>query len=352
MERRKFLKATAVASVASGLSLTTVKAHIKKDSFPALIKPKKLSKGDTVGLITPASAVTREAFEKSVENLENFGFKVKYSENMRVKKGFLAGTDKQRLADLHGMFENPEVAGVVCARGGYGSGRLLPDINYDLIQSNPKVLVGYSDITALLFAIHAKTGLVCFHGPVGASEYSDFTTDQFERNLIKGKNKSVIERPKHWDEIEEPTFDLIKINTGTATGALVGGNLSLIVSMMGTPFDLDFDNKIVFIEDVGESPYRVDRMLTHLLNSGKLHKAKGLALGVFAGCETKPDDPDFSQSLSLREVLEDRLSNLNIPVLYGLPVGHIDDNSTLPFGVEAELDVDKARLTILESGVV
>jgi len=333
------------------LSLTAAKAKTKKADSPTLIKPQKLNKGDTIGLITPASAVSREAFEKSIENLENLGFRVKYSENMRVKKGFLAGTDNQRLTDLHAMFENPDVAGVVCARGGYGSGRLLPHINYDLIKSNSKVLVGYSDITALLFAIHAKTGLVCFHGPVGASEYSDFTTDQFERTLIKGKNKSVIERPKHWDEIAEPTFELLKINTGTAKGALVGGNLSLMVSMMGTPFDLDFDDKIVFIEDVGESPYRVDRMLTHLLNSGKLHKAKGLALGVFAGCETQPDDPDFSQSLSLREVLEDRLANLNIPVLYGLPIGHIDDNATLPFGIEAELDVEKAKLTILDSGV-
>lgn len=351
MERRKFIKATALASMVTGLTFTAAKAKNKRSETHTLIKPQKLNKGDTIGLITPASAVSREAFEKSIENLENLGFKVKYSENMRVKKGFLAGTDNQRLTDLHAMFENPEVAGVVCARGGYGSGRLLPNINYDLIKSNPKVLVGYSDITALLFAIHAKTGLVCFHGPVGASEYSDFTTDQFEKTLIRGKNKSVIERPKHWDEIEEPTFDLLKINTGAATGALLGGNLSLIVSMMGTPFDLDFDDKIVFIEDVGESPYRVDRMLTHLLNSGKLHKAKGLALGVFAGCETKPDDPDFSQSLSLREVLEDRLANLNIPVLYGLPIGHIDDNSTLPFGIKAELDVEKARLTILDSGV-
>lgn len=350
MERRKFIQkslaATAVSVLPSGFSNA-------KDGYnnSALLRPSKLDKGDTIGLITPASAVSREAFEKSLENLENFGFKVKYSENMRVKKGFLAGTDKQRLVDIHAMFEDEEVKGVVCARGGYGSGRLLPHIDYELIRSNPKVLVGYSDITALLFAIQAKTGLVCFHGPVGASHYSDFTADHFSNVLIKGKNKSNIEQPKHWKDEEDMAFKLLQISPGFATGALVGGNLSLLVSLIGTPYDLSYDDKIVFIEDVGESPYRVDRMLTQLLNAGKLKKAKGLALGVFAGCETKPDDPDYSQSLSLREVLEDRLASLGIPVLYGLPIGHIDDNATLPLGVMAELDVDKGCLKILESGV-
>ena len=347
MERRKFLRSTALLSGASILASSQVQA-MDRNRLP-LIKPQRLSKGSTVGLITPASAVSREAFEKAIENLEGFGFKVKYSDNMRVRKGFLAGTDKQRLQDLHVMFEDSEVSGVVCARGGYGSGRLLPHIDYDLIKRNPKVFVGYSDITALLYAIHAKTGLVCFHGPVGASTYTDFTADQFERVLIKGKSKTTIERPNAWDDIEDKAYQLVKINPGEASGTLVGGNLSLIVSLMGTPYDTD---KIVFIEDVGESPYRVDRMLTQIINSGKLNTAKGVVLGVFNDCETKPDDPDFSLSLSLREVLEDRFSNLNIPVIYGLPIGHIGDNATLPFGAKAELDVDKAKLTLLENGVI
>jgi muramoyltetrapeptide carboxypeptidase len=350
MERRRFLRSSAVLSGAYLLATSQVSAF-RKNEMP-IIKPQKLSKGDTVGLITPASAVTREAFEKAIENLEGFGFKVKYSENMRVKKGFLAGTDKQRLQDLHSMFEEPEVKGVVCARGGYGSGRLLPFIDYELIKANPKVFVGYSDITALLFAIHAKTGLVCFHGPVGASTFSGFTSEQFEDVIIKGKNKTTIERPKKWDDLDDPAYQLSKINHGEAKGALIGGNLSLIVSLMGTPYDIDFTDKIVFIEDVGESPYKVDRMLTQILNSRKFETAKGIVLGVFNDCETKPDDPDFSQSLSLKEVLEDRFSNLNIPVIYGLPIGHIGDNATLAFGVQAELNVEKAQLKILESGVL
>jgi muramoyltetrapeptide carboxypeptidase len=350
MERRKFLQSTAVLSGASLLATSEVKAFGRR-ALP-IIKPKKLNKGDTIGLITPASALTRAAFEKAIENLEGFGFKVKYSENMRVRKGFLAGTDKQRLQDLHTMFEDSEVSGVVCARGGYGSGRLLPNIDYNLIKRNPKVFIGYSDITALLYGIHAKTGLVCFHGPVGASSYSDFTSDQFQNVLMKGKNKVTIERPKAWDDLDDQAYKLLKINSGIASGTLVGGNLSLIVSLMGTPYDIDYTDKIVFIEDVGESPYRIDRMLTQLLNSEKLKTAKGIALGVFIDCETKPDDPDFSQSLSLREVLEDRFSNLGIPVIYGLPFGHINDNATLPFGVQAELNVDKAKLTLLENGVI
>ncbi|MFY0652001.1 MAG: LD-carboxypeptidase [Cyclobacteriaceae bacterium] len=351
MRRRKFFKSSALALGATSVFGTKAVALPRfNDSLP-IIKPKKLEKGDTIGLITPASAVNRQSFEKAIENLEGFGFRVKYSENMRVKKGFLAGTDQQRLKDIHTMFEDGEVKGVVCARGGYGSGRLLPHIDYELIKSNPKVLVGYSDITALLFAVHAKTGLVCFHGPVGASEYSDFTTDQFKKVLLKGKGNVKVSRPKDWKQLEEKEFEPLVINDGIAAGSLVGGNLSLMVSVMGTSYDLSYKNKLVFIEDIGESPYRVDRMLTQLLNAGKLQESSGIALGVFNGCETKPDDPGYDQSLSLKEVLEDRLSSLKIPVVYGLPIGHIDDNATLPFGIEAELDTENVTLKILNNAV-
>ncbi|MEO9966850.1 MAG: LD-carboxypeptidase [Reichenbachiella sp.] len=348
MDRRSFVKKSAVASAATLLTVNTVNAQ-STGSQP-LIKPKALRKGDTIGLITPASAVTRQAFEKAVENLEDMGFNVRFTENMSVRKGFLAGTDKQRLDDLHLMFEDSSIAGIVCARGGYGSGRLLSDINYELIKANPKVLIGYSDITALLYGIHQKTGLVCFHGPVGASEYSAFTEKGFEQVLMKGK-AAKFDIPKEWEKKDDPAYQTLRIVAGTAEGALVGGNLSLMCSLMGTPYDIDFTNKIVFIEDVGESPYRVDRMLTQLLNSGKLAQAKGIALGVFNGCETKPDDPDFALSTSLENVLKDRFGDLKIPVLYGLPVGHIDDNATLPLGVRAALDVEKASLRLLESGV-
>lgn len=350
MDRRHFVKKTVAASAASLLAYNTTLAGT--EDLSALIKPKALKKGDTVGLITPASAVSRQAFEKAVENLESMGFNVHFTDNMSVRKGFLAGTDQQRLDDLHRMFENSDINGIVCARGGYGSGRLLPFIDYDLIKANPKVLMGYSDITALLYGIHQKTGLVCFHGPVGASEYSDFTLRGFDQMVIKGRAGVKFEVPKSWVSRPDPAFQTIPLVAGQAQGALVGGNLSLMCSLMGTPYDIDFADKIVFIEEVGESPYRVDRMLTQLLNSGKLEAAKGIAMGVFNGCETKPDDPDFALSTSLESVLKDRFGKMKMPVLYGLPIGHIDDNATLPFGVTAELDVERASLKLLESGVV
>lgn len=349
MDRRSFVKKSAAASAATLLTVSAAQAL--PHTAQTLIKPKALQKGDTLGLITPASAVTRQAFEKAVANLEALGFNVRYTDNMSVRKGFLAGTDTQRLDDLHRMFEDPDIAGVVCARGGYGSGRLLPDINYDLIKANPKVLIGYSDITALLYGIHQKTGLVCFHGPVGASEYSEFTEKGFEQVLMKGKSPK-FEVPKTWQGMTDSAYQTLPLVPGLAKGALVGGNLSLMCSLMGTPYDIDFNDKIVFIEEVGESPYRVDRMLTQLLNSGKLAKAKGIAMGVFNNCETKPDDPDFALSTSLENVLIDRFAQLKIPILYGLPIGHINDNATLPFGVPAELDVEKGSLRLLESGVV
>lgn len=365
ISRRKFLRNS---SLAAGVGLSSSSALFSQSESdteqpPLLVKPTRLTKGDTIGLVTPASSITRSAFEKALENLDELGFNVEYSKNMRVSRGFLAGSNSQRIEDLHQMFDNSNIDGIVCARGGYGTARILPELDYSLIQANPKVLVGYSDITALLFGIYQKTGLVCFHGPVGASTYTDFTTDHFEKVLMKGKEKVTVRRPREWDEqgkkVEnaEPketnhsVFEKIEILAGKAQGQLVGGNLSLLVSLIGTPYDIDYTNKIVFIEEVGESLYRVDRMITQLLMVGKLQKAKGIALGVFKGCDLKPDDHGYDQSLSLKMVLTDLFERLNIPVLYGLPIGHIKDNATLPFGIAAELDTQRGTLTLLEAAV-
>ncbi len=346
MKRRGFISKAAMAGTVMALPQSSMAAVNQRIN---IIKPNALRKGDIVGLITPASAISRTAFESSLSNLEALGFKVKYSPNMRVKKGFLAGTDAQRVKDLHDMFLDSQVSGIFCARGGYGSGRLVSQLDYDLIRNNPKVFIGYSDITALHYAIHANTGLVTFHGPVAASSFPKSTEKYFEDVVIKGKEVKLkaVSKP---DESNRAFYSFV-IKDGTGQGPLVGGNLSLMVSLMGTPYDLDFDGKIVFIEEIGESPYRVDRMLTQILNSGKLNKAAGVALGVFNGCETRPDDPDFGDSLSLKEVLEDRLSSLSIPVAYGFPIGHISENATLPMGVPASLDTSKFTLSLLEKAV-
>ncbi|MEQ9301835.1 MAG: LD-carboxypeptidase [Cyclobacteriaceae bacterium] len=346
MHRRGFISSAALAGGAILAPSTLISEPFESDN---LIKPKALDKGDTVGLITPASAISRTAFESSLSNLESLGFKVKHSSNMRVKKGFLAGTDQQRIDDLHSMFEDDAVNGIVCARGGYGSGRLVTQLDYELIKRNPKVFVGYSDITALHYAIHRMTGLVTFHGPVAASSFPKNTEKYFNDIVVKGKDNVKLSSVEPDDK--DKAFDHFVINAGEAEGSLVGGNLSLMVSMLGTPYDLDFKDKIVFIEEIGESPYRVDRMLTQLLNCGKLTEAAGIALGVFKGCETRPDDPDFGDSLSLKEVLLDRLKGIGIPMAYGFPIGHIAENATLPMGIPARLDTSKFTLTILEAAV-
>lgn len=342
MERRKFIRNTALA-IGAGVSVSAFKSPAQ---LP-IIKPKSLTKGDTVGLITPSSAISRSSFEKALANISDLGFNVKYSDNMRVRKGFLAGSDAQRVEDLHAMFADTEVAGIICARGGYGSGRLLGMIDYALIRNNPKVFIGYSDITALHYAIYKNAGLMTFHGPVGASDFSDFTASSFEKVVIKGKSNYSFS-VKSVDK-KENKLDVIA--SGVAEGQLVGGNLTLMISVLGTPYDLDFDGKLVFIEEIGESPYKIDRMLTQLLNTGKLKKARGIILGQFNDCETKPTDPDYEASLSLAEVFADRLAGLGIPVAAGLPFGHVPDNATIPFGIKAHFDASDGKLTYLESAI-
>lgn len=340
MLRRNFLHTSALAS--AGLLLPSTAALAQ--NYTTLIKPKALTKGDTIGLVTPSSSISRTAFEKALENLDTLGFLVKYSDNMRVRKGFLAGTDQQRVDDLHAMFTNTSIAGIVCARGGYGAGRILSMLDYELIRNNPKVFIGYSDITALHFAINKYAGLLTYHGPVGASDFTEFTSDSFQDVLIKSKKKYEFGVK---DIIKENSNHFV-IQSGEATGSLVGGNLTLMISLMGTPYDIDFENKLVFVEEIGESPYKVDRMLTQLLNSGKLEKAAGIVLGIFNDCETKETDPDFDTSLSLKEVLHDRLGKLKMPIAYGLPFGHVSNNATIPFGINAKFDADKGSLTYLE----
>ena len=310
------------------------------------ILPKALKKGDILGIISPSSAVSRSSLERSLKNMKEAGFKVKYTDNIRVKKGFLAGTDQQRLDDLHAMFRDPEVDGVYCIRGGYGAGRLLNDIDYELIRNNPKFFMGYSDITALLFAIYQQAGLVCFHGPNVDSTRTPFSESQF--------NRLIIDREKGYDLrtdnelLSEDSLNLAEtITSGKARGKLIGGNLTLISTLMGTPYEPDFTDGIVLIEDIGESPYRIDRMLTQLILGDKFKDAKGIALGMFNDCEVEEDDPDYPDSLSLIEVLRERLGDLGIPVVWNLPYGHVADNAAIPIGVEAELDADDKSLKLL-----
>ncbi|MGB9665079.1 MAG: S66 peptidase family protein, partial [Ignavibacteria bacterium] len=257
---------------------------------------------------------------------------------------------------LHEMFARNDIAGIFCARGGYGTPRILRMIDYDLIRKNPKVFIGYSDITALLVAIYVKTGLITFHGAVGISTFNDFTKNYLKRILFEANDylemKSESELSDENGISTSSTGNgILKISSGKAEGKLIGGNLSLLVTLPGTNFDFDPDNKIIFLEEVGEEPYRIDRMLTHLINANKLNKCKAIVMGIFSNCEVKKESPAFQESFTLKEVLFDRLSNLRIPVIYGLSFGHIKNKFTLPIGVRAMIDVDKEKFALLEAAV-
>ena len=264
------------------------------------IKPERLNPGDTIGLVAPASAPTDPgAIDYGAGIIQELGFKVKLGRNVRNRHGFLAGTDRERAADLMGMFADPKVKAILCVRGGYGVSRLLSLLDYNLLRANPKIFVGYSDITALHFALLKKANLVCFHGPMLNSDFvrldlPQFTLKSFFRTLsvpdppgsikqgYRGKNISVL-------------------RTGAARGRLIGGNLSLLGTLIGTPYNISFRNKILFIEDLDEPPYRFDRMLTHLLNAGLLQQAAGIAIGINVNCE----DPKRRRAKEYRQTLAD-----------------------------------------------
>ena len=313
-----------------------------------IIKPKRLTKGDTVAVIAPSSGVAPEDFEKALQNLADLGLKTKVGKSARARNGFLAGTDKERLDDLHQAFGDAEIKAVWCVRGGYGASRFLPDLNFKLIEKNPKIFVGYSDITALHTAIHQNTGLVTFHGPVAASTSSDYTTKHVAGVLINPSAPYKIEPSPANVAKESNLFKTETITRGKCRGELIGGNLSLLTAVAGTPFALrNTKGKILFLEDVAEQPYRVDRMLTQLRQTVDLRRLAGIALGVFEDC-----NPRDGGSQSLIEVLRDRLGDLGIPVIYGLSFGHIRDQFTLPVGIKAELDTETATMTFLETGVI
>jgi len=315
------------------------------------IKPKMLKKGDTIGLITPAGPITKNKLKATKSILKQLGFKSYHTKNVLLQKGYLAGTDDERLDDLHHMFSNESVDAILCIRGGYGTPRILENIDYELISKNPKIFIGYSDITALLQAIYKFSGLICFHGVVGTSDFTEYTQYCFLELLTNSYAPFPIKSipPFYSKEVEYQPYVIEK---GIAQGELAGGNLALIVAIMGTPFEIDIENKLLFIEDIGEAPFRVDRMLTQLLLSGKLQKAKGIVLGVFNDCDFNDDDITSENSLSLKEVITDRLSGLGIPVMYGFSFGHIANQAIFPVGIMAEFNTRTKTIKLLEKAVL
>ena len=327
---------------ASGLKA----AGIHKDSVRRIL-PGRLMQGDRIGLVTPGSSVTEEQLNDCITKLEEMGFQTTWNDSVLSEYGYFAGKDRERADELMEMFTREDVDAIWCVRGGYGSIRILDLLDYDQIRKNPKVFIGYSDITALLTSIYQETGLVTFHGPVGTSDFNRFSQKSMKKVLMKpvGEYKYPYKREK--GSRDNPEFDRYTLTGGRAEGVLIGGNISVLDSIIGTPYEPDFENKIVYLEEIGEKTYRVDKMLFHLLSGTNLKQAAGIVMGVFGECNIN-DAP----TLSLKEALNDLLSPLEIPVSYGLSFGHIKRMLTIPTGIMAAMDADKNSFRLLEPAVV
>lgn len=306
-----------------------------------IIKPARLEKGQTIGIVGPASPMIQERLTKGIEYVKQKGYKVKTGKHVNKVYGYLAGNDSERAEDINEMFSDPDVHAVFCTRGGYGTPRIIEKINYDLIKSNPKIFVGFSDITALQLALFAKTEIVTFSGPMVAVEMAKgidkFTESNFWRMLTRP------ERRDFSDGIE--SFECLK--EGCSEGRFLGGCLALICSLVGSKYLPDFNDAILFIEDVGEEPYQIDRRLMQLKLSGVLSKINGMVLGQLDDCFTDKPEP----SLSLEQIIEDITADLDIPILAGLPYGHVDVKHTIPIGARVRLDASNKKLTMIEAVV-
>ena len=313
------------------------------------VRPPMLQRGDTVGLVAPASPLLDlRDIDRARKVLSDMGFRVKEGLHVRRRHGFLAGEDHLRTEDIQRMFEDRGVQAVMALRGGYGSGRLLEKLDWDLIAHNPKVLVGHSDLTALLNAANQRTGLITFWGPMAGYDMGRFPT-LFKTRHFKTVTCSLESPLKLPASPAHPRRKLKVLSSGTAEGRLVGGNLSIIVSLMGTSYEIDTTGKVFFFEDVDEEPYKIDRMLNQLALSGKLQSAAGIVVGRCVNCESTGR---MRRTFRLVDVLDNYLSGLGVPVVFGHPIGHETEKITLPIGVMARLEASpRPSLTLLEPAV-
>ena len=316
-----------------------------------MIKPRRLTIGQTIGVAAPSSPPNEpEGVRFAVDIVQSLGFHVKPASHLFDRYGYLAGDDVARAKDLNDFFIDEEVDAIFCVRGGYGASRLLPLLDYEAIRLHPKILLGYSDITSLLLAIHHRTGLVTFHGPIAGQVFSPYTLSEFKKVLITPQPPMSLGAAPPFEPGEGRVDRANRITTlvpGKVQGRLLGGNLSLVSHLVGTPYMPDFSGSILFLEDVGEAVYAIDRMLTQLWLSGSLHKVAGIVFGKF----TEPRPSEWAQNRLQEEVLAERVRALGIPAVMGLMIGHVDDQATIPLGCMAELDAGLGTLTLLEGPV-
>jgi muramoyltetrapeptide carboxypeptidase len=304
------------------------------------MKPPALRQGDKIGLIAPASSFNREAFLRGCDRLRQMGYEPVYSQDIFDRDIYFAGPAERRTQELHQYWQRDDIAALVCVRGGYGSNYLLEKLDYSLFAARPKILVGCSDITSLLTAISDRTGLVGFHGPMVAKDIADGTFDESSwQNALQGAANWTV-----------PTTGVEVLQSGKASGRLYGGCLSMLVASLGTPFEIQTEGSILFIEDVAEKPYRIDRMLMQLRLAGKLDGVRSFVFGEMLDCA-----PPKGETYTLQQVIMRVLELYKVPIVYGLKSGHVTGgNITLPIGVQAELEAQDANvsLRILEAATV
>ncbi len=335
MNRRDFLTGLTLTGIATQFPILA-----QSGSSQLLLKPPGLNQGDTVGLVTPASPILKQHLKWIQLQLAQQELTVKVAPHALSKYGYLAGTDQQRAADINLMFADPTVNGIIATGGGWGSSRILSLLDYNLIRQHPKIFLGYSDITALLLGLYSKTGLVTFHGLLGTSMWNPYSVSWLQKLLFEGQTITFQ---------NSPDVPVQTIYRGQAKGQLIGGNLSVLSALVGSEYLPSWQGKILFVEDVGEDIYRIDRMLTHLKLAGILDQISGFIFGQCTSC-TKGEGNE--PSLTLWQVLTDLIQPLGIPAWYGSMIGHIRDQFTIPLGIEVEIDTEQGTIKMLENAVV
>ncbi len=343
----KQLAARLVLSMA--VAMTSVAAMCQAEEVSKLVWPKRLAPGDTVMLIAPAGPPDRAQVMRFKDHIEQRGYKVKLRDDIFDVEGYLAGSDQRRADEFNEAFTDTDVDGVLCVRGGYGCMRMMPLVDWDAVKKNPKLLLGFSDITALHAAMN-KAGIVSFHGPGPASGLgseegpTDFTAKYVVRALEAAPGSPT---GPYTVEVPESVSKVDSFGSGKAKGRMVGGNLSLISALEGTPYAIDTQDAILMIEDVNEAPYRIDRMVQQLKLAGKLDGIKGVVLGKFTEDFVREDKLTDDKRFDTTGVLRQYFENLGVPVLVNYPIGHFPQNCTVPLGGEVEIDADAKTLKIL-----
>lgn len=348
LTRRNFLK-TAVATTTASVLASPL--QLSRAASPRLLKPPRLKPGSVMGIVSPAGATfVREQLDIVLDAVKGLGMVPRLAPHLLDRYGYLAGKDPDRAADINQFFADPQVKAILPIRGGWGSTRMLPYLDYEQIRQNPKIIVGFSDITALILGIHAQTNLVTFHGPNGLTGWRTTQTEYFRRILFSAESV-MFQNVKDGDDdnrLMPVKYRKKTITPGQARGKLIGGNLSVLSAMVGSPYVPNLKGTILFLEDVGENIYRIDRMMTHLKIAGLFDQLAGF---IFGQCTRCLPDADYG-SLTLEEVVWDHIQPLGIPAWYGATIGHIEQILTLPIGLDVEIDATAGTIRMLEPAVI